>query len=307
MSGKLPLFNTPKLRGKYLDKVLASGHLTAGPMVEELERRLRERTGAGAVICTSSACAAWEAVLRVRAPDYVWVREDTFPVVHDMVAKFARGPDTCRIIKLSTSIGGREASWGEGLQWSIARGDWNVEDCCHIGFPRRGDLDLAFTSFYPTKLLAGAEGGALMIFKPAMGWHEELRRMVHCGFGGWPRDYLTRTPGAKLHMTDVNAALNLEALEGFDEYRDRVKEEWLKRARTIERVVDVSLQPYLLQVETSREWNRERWERVWKWPIQTAWNFPPNDRLTLPMWPGMSDGEWELVQKCVRSIEREAP
>src|SRR5678816_2430680 len=91
MAGKLPLFNTPKLKGKYLDKVLASGHLTAGPMVGELERRLRERTGAGAVICTSSACAAWEAVLRVIKPLCVGIRQDTFPVIHDLIERFMDG------------------------------------------------------------------------------------------------------------------------------------------------------------------------------------------------------------------------
>jgi len=304
MAGKLPLFNTPKLRGKYLDKVLASGHLTAGPMVEELERRLRERTGAGAVICTSSACAAWEAVLRVIKPVGVGGRMDTFPVVFDLVDRFMDG--TYEMIGLVTHIGGRETQWVDEEQLVRDGDEWIVEDCCHIGLPAcAGKVDMAFTSFYPTKLLAGAEGGALMLLSTkAVMWQQELRQMVHCGFSGWPRNYFDRTPGAKLHMTDVQAALNLEALEGFDEYRDRVAGEWLKRAPTLERVVDVSARPYLLQVETSREWNRARWDKIWQWPISTAWMFPPNNRLTVPMFPGMSDSEWRLVQKCVKEIER---
>lgn len=316
---KLPLFKPPRLEGKYLKEVLQSGHLTAGPWVERLEAAIAKEAGVEptGVVCTSSACAAWEALLRVLRPATVSVREDTFPLIKDLARSVGRraevvGPWEKAEVGVITHIGGCE---GAGWRQVKPECDWLVEDACHIGIGGSTSVewtaDFWFTSFYPTKLLSGAEGGVLVAeTERALVEMPRVRQVVNCGFLGWPRDYYSRVSGAKLHMTDLQASLNMEALDKFE---DRVAAvgaaagELCCDLRTAlaggEAVaVDMEHTPYLAQVSIGRPWTRELWKKAKELPIETAWNFPPNRRLTVPMWPGMTAEEREVVAQSVKEL-----
>jgi len=316
---KIPLFKPPRLKGKYLKEVLQSGHLTAGPWVERLEAAIAKEAGVEptGVVCTSSACAAWEALLRVLRPATVSVREDTFPLIKDLARSVGRRAQVVGLwepaeVGVITHIGGCE-----GGSWRQVKPecDWLVEDACHIGIGGSTSVewteDFWFTSFYPTKLLSGAEGGVLVAnTERALVEMPRVRQIVNCGFLGWPRDYYTRVSGAKLHMTDLQASLNMEALEGFAKRQLEVEAEWKAMDRETGRAlsevaaqyVDMEHTPYLAQVSIGRPWTRELWKKAKELPIETAWNFPPNRRLTVPMWPGMTEAEREVVANSVKEL-----
>lgn len=317
----LPLFKAPRLKGRYLDRVMSSGHLTSGAEGERLKEEMLLKFGGRGVVLTNSACAAWQAVLRVvqrrGAVARVVMREDTFPVIRECVWEVhARWmlpgePETPDVV-LQTAIGGVESNYG--FEAEAVKGEaWRVEDACHTGRSADSRVDFWFVSFYPTKLLAGAEGGALVaVSERAAALIPELERVINCGFTGWPREHFARRRfSCKLNMTDVAAALNREALENYDNYAEAIGQQWhmARQWFPAEEMVDVRRLPYLLQLDIGKEWTKELWGKVRglseSLGVSIAWNFPPNRRLTLPLWPegtpfGLLSSFWEQVKEVVK-------
>jgi dTDP-4-amino-4,6-dideoxygalactose transaminase len=105
-------------------------------------------------------------------------------------------------------------------------------------------------------------------------------------------------------MTDVTAALNLEALEVSPYYIEAIGDSWRGLAAEADRqgvaYRPQNTRPYLFQamvppkeVPAIRESLKER-------GIPSAWNFRPAGLVTLPCFPGMLPHEIKQVVGAVR-------
>jgi len=296
----IPLFKPPRLKGKYLGKVLKSRWLTTGPMCERLKEALAQKFNwdKDLIVLANSATAGWQAILD-HTPSPVWQRWDTFVSMRDAQdAHVEQEMPGWEQINVRTFVGGLE----DIPEWPYA--GLRVADCTHLGHPWT-DVDYSLLSFYPTKPIPGAEGGA--VFCKVREDADRLAKLVDCGFGSQPRDYRTRCWGRKANMTDVQAAFALEALEISDEYMAGLKEAW---GRMLEEhcrfnyipgssFVDVGRRPYLFQLVLPG--NRPIPEVQKMLPFPTGWHFPPNRRLTLPMWPNMLGS---VIKKIFNELEK---
>jgi len=291
------MFAPPKLRGKYLDKVLSSGWYTVGDMNERLLRALGEFWGVPRkhLLLTSSATAACMAVMTEKvAPcgcrcDEVYVTKATFSGIHHVCPQVEHDPSRLNSMEAAiiTDIGGaRPIDEGVELfsnQQSLyaKRRIW-LRDICH-SWILDTRFDFCFASFYPTKLVPGAEGGVLYCRDPED--RARLRWMINCGIvpgtgvdGGveW---------GYPLHMGDVQAALNLEALENSPAYMQNCWELWQSLAKLAKDrnlpYREQPLRPYLFQLEVNDVPEFRKQMRACGYPTQC--NFPPAPLVTLPM------------------------
>ena len=232
---------------------MRSGWLTSGPRATELEQRLGEYLGAGHTIVVSSCSEAMLICLRalgIGPGDEVITSPITFastvhaiihngatPVLADIETDtFGIDPDDVkrRITPRTKAImpvhfGGQACRIRDILAIAAERGLDVVEDAAH-SFGARVDGKLiggfgratAF-SFYATKNLTTAEGGALTTAD------EELaRRLRLLGYHGMSRDswsrysdrgswyYQVELPGFKCNLSDMHAALGLTQLAKID-------------------------------------------------------------------------------------------
>lgn len=311
---KCAMFSPPKLTGKYLDKVLSSGWYTAGPMNDRLEEAVGEFWGVGKehVLLTSSATAACWAVmdwLNYEHPG--WARAEvehaTFPgiwMVDRVRPRIGRHRKPTQIL---TDIGGARFIDPPGygppcvLIHDIAH-SWLLRQFTHYPNWIYGRPDYAFASFYPTKLVPGAEGGALYIYNSDE--KEEIRWRINCGIvRGKGVDGGVRW-GRPSHMGDVQAALNLEALENAPGYISAVGIEWYSLVEYAKHYnIPYRYQPrrpYLFQVETDKVAEVRARLKDFGWPTQH--NFPPASLVTLPTNVNMNDSDRQLLMADCRRV-----
>jgi dTDP-4-amino-4,6-dideoxygalactose transaminase len=281
------MFSPPKLRGKYLDKVLSSGWYTVGPMNDRLEEAVAEFWGVGKenVLLTSSATAACWAIMDFITRNYCSVGAEitgcTFPGIFMVDRIRPRDGLHPRPVQILTDIGGAHFIDPPGC---CRRNDWVIHDLAHSWFLREGENnpDFAFTSFYPTKLAPGAEGGVLYMQCPDV--KEQIRWLINCGIvPGSGVDGGVRW-GRPSHMGDVQAALNLEALGNAPNYIAAVYETWEHLAE-LARHYDIPyrdqpVRPYLFQIKTDEVALVRDKLRYYGWCSQH--NFPPAPLVTLP-------------------------
>lgn len=199
-------------------------------------------------------------------------------------------------VVILTSIGGsalidpnrRESD--EGQTW--------IHDACH-SWMLEWWADWTFFSLYPTKLVPGVEGG--VVVAPSEEDAEELEKWLYCGLrpGGAGRGEKPWCPGRKANMTDVNAALNLEALELAPDYIEGIQESWRAYAElATEHMIPYRGQPYrayLFQIEVPASKVMDVRESLATWGVPSAWNFPPAGLVTIPLYPRMSKTVQSLV------------
>lgn len=285
----LPLFSPPKLTGKYLTDVLASRWLTTGPMNDRLRVALSEFFGVDSmsVVLCSSATAGFQAILDLLQPHWAAIDDSTWPGMYHVLHHFKSVPGG-PVLVVETDIGGRRSKSPPDLRQPTPP-QFLLHDACHSWID---DKAAAFTLFscYPTKLVPGAEGGVILC-SPAHAEH--LRAWVHCGLipgtGGWQKPKL---PGRKANMTDVQAALNLEALELAPAYMKEIEISWHLLAGYCQHhgipYRDQPIRPYLFQLEVDPNDYRDLLEeRI------ASWNFPPAKLLTIPCIPGLTTRQIE--------------
>ena len=240
---------------------MRSGWLTSGPRAIELEQRLGEYLGSSHTIVVSSCSEAMLIILRalgIGPGDEVITSPITFastvhaiihngatPVLADIESDtFGIDPDDVkrRITARTKAImpvhfGGQACRIRDILPIAAEHGLDVVEDAAH-SFGARVDGKLiggfgratAF-SFYATKNLTSAEGGAITTED------EELaRRMRLLGYHGMSRDswsrysdrgswyYQVELPGFKCNLSDMHAALGLTQLAKIDRLLERRRE-----------------------------------------------------------------------------------
>jgi dTDP-4-amino-4,6-dideoxygalactose transaminase len=267
-------FGKPDIGPEEIAEVVDSlerGWIGTGPKVQRFEEMLEEYLGVPHVRCVSSCTAALFLGLRclgVGPGDEVLLPAMTFvasanvvehvgatPVLVDSVpgtgamdldlAESLIGPRTRAIMPVH--LAGRPIDLDRLNEIRDRHGLLVVEDAAHaIGAEWRGRKvgstgNVAAFSFYATKNVTTAEGGALVTNDPQIAERVEHLALHGLSLGAWQRfsdsgyrHYDASEAGFKFNMTDLNAALGLHQLPRLDpgiEYRSGL---WSRYDRLLE-------------------------------------------------------------------------
>ncbi len=222
-------------------EVLASGNLTMGPKVAELEGLVAEACGVEHAVAVSNGTAALHLgvlALGIGAGDEVIVPAYTFPSTANAV-ELAGGkavlvdvdPDTFNLdlgrvyeavtprtkAVLAVHLFGRPLDWG-GLQDAVAPEIHLLEDAAGAlgaswqGMPCGGLGALGCLSFHPRKIVTTGEGGAVTTNDEEIA--AAVRRLRHHGLD--PDSDIAR-PSTNYRLADVLCALGIPQLRRLGE------------------------------------------------------------------------------------------
>jgi dTDP-4-amino-4,6-dideoxygalactose transaminase len=246
-----PVFGDDALSA--IGRVLASGHLTQGPVVAEFEEALAEFCGVEHAIVTTSATTAIELALAahdVGPGDLVLAPDFTYPATGNAVLQ--RGarlrlldadPQTyCVDVSaleealaeeqpkavITVDVFGLPADYATIEPMLAERGVTLICDAAcslggAIGDRRTGGFgDASCFSFHPRKSLTTGEGGMVGTDDGALA--TRLRRLRNHGTerNGWRSTFVE--PGFNYRMSDINAALGLVQVPGHAEVVSRRRE-----------------------------------------------------------------------------------
>jgi dTDP-4-amino-4,6-dideoxygalactose transaminase len=232
-------------------EVFASGMLTMGSKVGELERLLAEACGTGDAVVVSSGTAALHLALLALGlgpGDEVIVPAYTFPATANAV-ELCGGravlvdvdPDTFNLdvarvadavtpqtrAVLAVHLFGRPLEWEE-LQTAVPQEVALVEDAAGaLGARYRGTPCGALglmgcLSFHPRKIVTTGEGGAVTTDEPELA--DAIRRFRHHGIV--PRgDFDIAEPGLNYRLSDILCAVGIPQVERLEQLlaaRERV-------------------------------------------------------------------------------------
>lgn len=292
----MKLFSGPRLTGKHLSRVFASGWYTSGAE----NQRVCEHIGGlfdvsvEKVVLFSSATSAFQAICDL------WRREG----IRDVMVDVATWPGILQALRHSrlrcngpytevgvwTDIGGRrfltpEPDSIDRCRCAIdASHSWVYQDC-----------RFWFASAYPTKLIPAAEGGVVVCREEQDA--EQLRLFGYCGLrpGGAGNGEKPKVCGRKSNLPDTQAALLLEALELAPAHITKTRDRWCETAEWAQELGvpyrDQPVRPYLFQVEVGGvrgelddpEATIPLYRALLKEKgIPSAWNFLPAPLLTVP-------------------------
>jgi dTDP-4-amino-4,6-dideoxygalactose transaminase len=237
---------------------LRSGWITAGPKVKRFERALEEHLGAAHVRCVSSCTAALTLALHVAAVgpgDEVLIPAMTFvatanavedvgatPVLVDSepgtglmdldAAAAAITPRTRAIMPVH--LAGRPIDLDRLGALRDAHGLTVIEDAAHAmgtlwnGRPIGTHGNLAAFSFYATKNVTTAEGGALATDNVCIAREVERLALHGLSLGAWQRygdvgfrHFEVASPGLKANMTDLSASIGLHQIPRLEAWTER--------------------------------------------------------------------------------------
>jgi len=258
-------------------EVVASGMLTMGPKVGELERALAVACGTADAVVVSSGTAALHLALLalgIGPGDEVIVPAYTFPATANAVELCgARAvlvdvdPDTFTVeagavvgalsprtkAVLAVHLFGRPVDW-EALQTAVPQEVVLVEDAAGaLGARYRGEpcgsLGLAgCLSFHPRKIVTTGEGGAVTTDEPELA--EAVRRLRHHGIV--PRgDFDIPVPGLNYRLPDILCAIGVPQVERLEQLlaaRERVAGWYTERLE------------HLVQTPAAAEGDRHGWQ-----------------------------------------------
>ncbi len=224
--------------------MLATGNLTQGPVVAEFEAAIAELCGVRAGVATTSATTALElalAALDIGPGDEVAAADFTYPATGNAVLR--RGatlrlvdadPDTYCIdpvaleaaltprtrAVLTVDVFGLAADYLAIEPLLAARGVALICDAAcslggAIGTRRTGAFGvMSCFSFHPRKSLTTGEGGMVVTDDETLA--DRLRRLRNHGTerGGWRATFVE--PGYNFRLSDLNAALGLAQVPGFE-------------------------------------------------------------------------------------------
>ena len=220
-----------------IGRVLASGHLTQGPVVEDFERAVADFCGAAHGVATTSATTAIElslAALDVGSGDEVIAADFTYPATGNAVLQrgatlrladvdpqtYCVAPEAIEALLsprtkavLTVDVFGLPADYRAIEPLLAEQGVPLVCDAAcglggAIGERRVGAFGvLACFSFHPRKSLTTGEGGMVTTDDDALA--ARLRRLRNHGTerDGWRATFVE--PGFNYRMSDLNAALGL--------------------------------------------------------------------------------------------------
>ena len=228
-----------------IDEALTSGQLTLGAIGRELEAAFAKRHGARHAVAVSSGTSALEIILRAIGVEgrevivpantffataaaaahagarVVFVDCDPATMAFDLDDVASRiGPETAAVI--AVHIGGLISPAMPALvELCRDRGVEVVEDAAHahgcaLGGRHAGTFGRAGSfSFYPTKVMAGGEGGMIVTDDEAI--VEAAQTFRDQGKGSFLANFHTRL-GANWRMSEPHAAIVLSQLGRLDEF-----------------------------------------------------------------------------------------
>lgn len=242
-------------------RVLRTGWLSTGAECQALEAELAERVGAPHVIAVSSCTAALEIAVaslrlppgaRVAVPTWTFVAsassvvhagavpvlldvdEDTLNISPAAVeAAIAEGIDALMVVHFAGTPVDRAV-----LDLARDAGIPVIEDAAHAlgASDHRGPISGEGTvgacySFYATKNLTSAEGGALATHDADLARYARSQRLHGLSNDAWDRyrvganpEYDVLEPGLKANLADVLAAIARSQLTRFDDMQARRRE-----------------------------------------------------------------------------------
>lgn len=237
-----------------IDDCLSTGQLTLGKYGNELEERFAAYLGVKHAVAVSSGTSAIEIPLRILGVEdrEVLVPANTFFATAAAVAhaggrprfvdcdpatmaidpadlRRAIGPDTAGVILVHIA-GLVTPQIGAIRQICDEAGIWLFEDAAHAhGSAHAGRMAGAFGvaasfSFYPTKVVAGGEGGLIVTDDDRIA--EEARIYRDQGKAGFLTNFHTRL-GANWRMSEPHAVIALSQFGRLDEFiahRQRIAE-----------------------------------------------------------------------------------
>jgi dTDP-4-amino-4,6-dideoxygalactose transaminase len=249
-----------ELEAAAVREVLATGQLTMGPKVEELERVLAEAVGTEHAAVVSSGTAALHLAvlaLGIGPGDEVVVPSYTFPATANVVELCgARAiladvdPDTFLVDPASVAAAvtprtravmavhlfGRPVDW-EALRESVPEEVVLIEDAAGaLGASHRGVAcgalgALACFSFHPRKIVTTGEGGAVTTDDPEL--DAAVRRLRH---HGWAELGNMPAPGFNYRLPDLLCAIGIPQVERLEELlraRERVASGYEERLANV--------------------------------------------------------------------------
>ena len=276
MRDEFLIFGKPDIGPEEIAEVVDSlerGWIGTGPKVHRFEEMLGEYLGVPHVRCVSSCTAALFLgliCLGVGPGDEVLLPAMTFvasanavehvgatPVLVDSVpgtgamdldlAEALIGPRTKAIMPVH--LAGRPIDIDRLNEIRDRHGLFVIEDAAHaIGAEWRGRKvgstgNVAAYSFYATKNVTTAEGGALVADDPRIAERVEHLALHGLSLGAWQRfsdsgykHYDASEAGFKFNMTDLHAALGIHQLPRLDagiEYRSEL---WSRYDRLLEQL-----------------------------------------------------------------------
>lgn len=258
-------------------EVLASGQLTMGPKVAELEAALAAAVGTAHAVAVSSGTAALHLAvlaLGIGPGDEVIVPAYTFPATANAVelagaravlvdvdpatflvepARVAEAVTPRTRAVLAVHLFGRPVDW-EALRAAVPPQVILLEDAAgalgarHRGRPCGSLGAAACLSFHPRKIVTTGEGGAVTTDDGALA--DAIRRLRHHGIGATgPVDIAT--PGFNYRLPDVLCAVGIPQVERLRELlaaRERVAGWYGERLE------------HLLRTPTADDGDRHGWQ-----------------------------------------------
>jgi dTDP-4-amino-4,6-dideoxygalactose transaminase len=222
-------------------EVLASGALTMGPKVAELEELVAEACGVEHAVAVANGTAALHLAvlaLGIGPGDEVIVPAYTFPATANVVRLAGATPvlvdvdaetfnlDLDRVYEavtprtkavLAVHLFGRPLDW-EALQSAVSPEILLLEDAAGAlgarwrGMPCGGLGSLGCLSFHPRKIVTTGEGGAVTTADAELA--AAVRRLRHHGIGA---DGDLPVPSTNYRLADVLCAIGIPQLRRLDE------------------------------------------------------------------------------------------
>lgn len=144
-------------------------------------------------------------------------------------------PNT-RVI-MPVHFGGEACDMDEIMEIAKRQNIWIVEDAAHAFGSTYKDKfignhgDLVCFSFDPIKNITCGEGGVVVTNHSELAERMTIMRILGISKDTWSRyhntrlwDYDVSSPGFRYHMSNLNAAIGLEQLNHFEEFRQRKRE-----------------------------------------------------------------------------------
>lgn len=262
------VFGSPLIEQAEIEEVvdcLRSGWIGSGPKVQRFERMLEDYIGVEHIRCVSSCTAGLMLSLRclgIGPGDEVIVPSMTFVSTANAVEQVGArtvlidsDPHTGlidlgaveRAINETTKalmvvhLAGRPADIDRVNEIRDRHSIHVIEDAAHaLGAQWNGRRigahgNLTCFSFYATKNITTAEGGAVATSDPAVAGEIERLALHGLSLGAWQRfsdarfrHYLVEEPGFKFNLTDLHAAIGLHQLPRLEGWIERRAELWAR-------------------------------------------------------------------------------
>lgn len=281
-------------------RIIKSGYLTQGEEVARLEEELAAFLSAPYVVAVDNCTNALFLALTYFYPGTVGCPAMTFASVAHVIDQSGN-----RIKFLD------EYHAGQAYQLKFT----NIWDCAHqIDRDMYKPGQVQCFSFYPNKVLASAEGGAIATDDKAFrDWLILARNNGRKAMATY--DYSIDFPGWKMNMTDLQATIareQLKKLDAFNARRTIIGDEYRKHFKQFNQGNYL----FVIRVKNREEFMQKmkadgvelsyHYKPLYDQPAyQQNPNFPfletiKHEIVTLPLYPAMTDDEVQTVIKLTQ-------